>query len=917
MSENFKDTIFLPQTDFQMRASLSKKEPEIMERFESIDIYDKLRKASKGRKKFILHDGPPFANGFPHAGTAMNKVLKDIIIRMKQMQGFDAPYIPGWDCHGLPIEWKIDEQLKKSGKDRRNIAIPEFRNMCKQFAEHWIDAQRKGFKRLGVNGDWNRPYLTMNPSSEAAVIRCIGKFITDGTLYRGERPVFWSVVEETALADAEIEYIDKKSTSIYVAFKVKSSNTDVLKDAYCVIWTTTPWSLPGNRAIAYSKNITYNLIEANEQKMLVAKDLVENFAAAASLAVHRLAEIDGKELAGTVCYHPFHDFGYDFDVPLYHGEHVETDSGTGLVHTAPEHGVEDFILCKQHNIPLPQTVAGNGLYYDHVPLFAGKHVFKVEENILEKLSEVGSLISKHVIVHSYPHSWRSKAPLIYRTTPQWFISMDKTGLRKSALAEIDKVAWLPPQGYNRIKAFIENRGDWCVSRQRVWGVPLPIFVSKKTGEPLRDEEVINRIADIFEKEGSNAWFSRDAQDFLGKKYSADEYEQNMDTMDVWFESSSTYAYVLRREDTSVTSDLYLEGSDQHRGWFQHSLLNSCEVFKNSPFKSVLTHGFIVDEQGRKMSKSLGNVVTLDEVVSKWGADIFRIWVSSSDFMQDLKLGVNILKRLEDVYRKLRNTLRYMLGALYEYDENVESICYSEMPDLEKWVLHGLAKTEKKLNEFINKYDINRYFSTLYTFCANDLSSFFFDIRKDCLYCDCKKDPKRRAYRTVLYILFQHIVRRLAPIAVFTAEEAWLSLHKESSVHLQTFIPPESHWFNQEIFDKVNKAKEIRRIVTTAIEIARKDKKVGSSLQASVDLYDPNDILPIKDENFLKEIAITSEFKIVNKVIPENAFVCDELKDIGVVISSANGEKCERCWKMSTSLKGQLCERCQNVLAQNS
>lgn len=915
MSENFKDTIFLPQTDFQMRASLSKREPEILEHLAQENIYEKLREISKEWKKFILHDGPPFANGTPHAGTAMNKVLKDIIIRMKQMQGFDAPYVPGWDCHGLPIEWKVDEQLKKAGKNRRDIAIPEFRDMCKQFAEHWIDVQREGFKRLGVNGDWRNPYLTMDPKSEATVIRCMGKFIVDGTLYRGERPVFWSVVEETALADAEIEYMDKKSTSIYVAFKVKSSKIDVLKDGYCVIWTTTPWSLPGNRAIAYSAHIKYALLNVNGRKMLVAKDLLENFSATTSISYEIITEIDGKDLAGTVCMHPFYDFGYNFDVPLYHGEHVETESGTGLVHTAPEHGIEDFVLCQRHNIPVPQTVGGNGLYYDHVPLFAGQHVFKVEENILGKLEELGSLIFKTEIVHSYPHSWRSKAPLIYRTTPQWFLSMDRTELRKKALAEIEKVNWIPRQGYNRIKSFVENRGDWCVSRQRVWGVPLPIFINKKNGEPLRDANVISRIADIFEKEGSNAWFSRNAQDFLGHDYSADDYEQNMDTMDVWFESSSTYAYVLRNADPLCTADLYLEGSDQHRGWFQHSLLNSCGVFDNSPFKAVLTHGFIVDEKGKKMSKSLGNVITIDDVVTKWGADIFRMWVSSSDFTQDLKLGINILKQLEDVYRKLRNTLRYMLGALYGYDEKTENVTYIELPDLEKWVLHRLTETEKELDNCIGRYDINKYFSTLYMFCANDLSSFFFDIRKDCLYCDHENDPKRKAYRMVLNIVFQHVIRRLAPIMVFTAEEAWMSMYNNvGSVHLQTFIPTEDRWINKDIFEKIDRVKEIRRVVTTAIEIARKNKKLGSSLQASIDLYDPNNILHVNDETFWEEIAIVSDFKIYSTDIPENAFVNEDIKNIGVVVNLADGKKCERCWKVSTSLEGQLCERCHNVLA---
>lgn len=942
-----KDTIFLPSTDFQMRASLAKNEPEMVERFDRIDIYGKLRqKGQQNQKKFILHDGPPFANGTPHAGTAMNKVLKDIIIRMKQMQGFDAAFVPGWDCHGLPIEWKIDEQLKESGKNRRDIPIPEFRDMCKQFASHWIDVQRAGFKRLGINGDWNNPYLTMNPHSEATVIRCMGKFIENGTLCRGERPVLWSVVEETALADAEVEYKDKKSKSVYALFKIKSTNSEELKRAgdnlYCLIWTTTPWSLPGNRVIAYCKDITYCLLEIDGHKLLIANDLLQDFEKTTGIpatSMPVLAKISGNDLDGTVCMHPFHDFGYDFDVPLYHGDHVKTDTGTGLVHTAPEHGVEDFVLCKEHGIPLPHTVAGNGLYYDNVPLFAGKHVFKVEDEIIEKLREVGALIFAGTLLHSYPHSWRSKAPLIYRTTPQWFISMDKVPegskdnktLRQKTLEEIDKAHWIPQQGYNRIQAFVKNRGDWCVSRQRVWGVPLPIFIDKKNGQPLRDPAVIERIAEIFEKEGSNAWFSRNPQDFLGDQYSATDYEQNMDTMDVWFESASTYAYVLRKNDPSVVADMYLEGSDQHRGWFQHSLLNCCGVYGSSPFKTVLTHGFIVDEQGRKMSKSLGNVTTLDDVVKDWGADIFRMWVSGSDFTQDLKLGKNILKQLEDVYRKIRNTLRYMLGALHEYDAKTEQvISYADFPDLEKWVLHKLTETEAELDRCIDQYDINKYFSTLYMFCANDLSSFFFDIRKDCLYCDDKNDPKRRAYRTVLQILFEHIVRRLVPIMVFTAEEAWISYCKalygdnfekerpnEYSVHLQTFLKAPEEWKNPDIFEKFNKIKEIRRSITTAIEIARKNKQLGSSLQASIDLYDPKNILPTNDEEFWKEVAITSGFRILNVAIPEGAFISDDLPDIGVIVNLAQGEKCERCWKISTSLKEQLCERCRSVLAQQN
>lgn len=915
MSEDFKDTIFLPKTDFSMRASLSVKEPELLKRWEEMGIYGKLRALSRNKKPFILHDGPPFANGAPHAGTAMNKVLKDIIIRMKQMSGYDAPFTPGWDCHGLPIEWKVEEQLRENKQSKYDISVAEFRDRCRKFAEYWIDIQRNGFKRLGVNGDWSKPYLTMDFKTEAVITRCIGKFILDGSLYRGERPVHWSVVEETALADAEIEYMDKKSTSLYVTFKIKSTKANFLKDAYCVIWTTTPWSIPGNRMVAYHKDLTYSLVDIGDRKVIIAKDLVKIFEETTSINCNVIRDFSGEEFEGTICQHPLHEFGYDFDVPMFHGDHVEIDSGTGLVHTAPEHGIEDFALGKLHDIPPSHNVGGNGIYSDDVPLFAGKHVFKVDGEMIQALSDAGALLFKNTITHSYPHSWRSKAPLIFRTTPQWFISMDNTKLREKALAEIEKANWLPPQGYNRIKAFVENRGDWCISRQRVWGIPLPLFTNKKTGELLRDESVINRIADIFEKEGTNAWFSRNPKDFLGEKYRAEDYEQNKDIMDVWFESASSHAYVLRQKDKSIQADLYLEGSDQHRGWFQHSLLNSCGVFNNSPFKSVLTNGFIVDEKGKKMSKSLGNVVTLDDVVKNWGADIFRIWVASSDYTQDLKLGLNILKQLEDVYRKLRNTLRYMLGALSGYNPEADKVEYADLPDLEKWALHKLAALENQLDQCIEKYDINRYFMLLYVFCSSDLSSFFFDIRKDCLYCDAENDPKRRAYRFVVYTLFQHVVKRLAPVMVYTAEEAWLSFNHDGSVHLEEFSRVNSAWLNQKLYEKFEKIKAIRKSVTTALEIARKNKQIGSSLQAKVVLYDPESVVEVKDEEFWEEIAITSGFEIKNEKIPENAFVGSDLKNIGVIVIVAEGQKCERCWKIFSSLKEQACERCQKVLAQ--
>ena len=913
---DFKDSLFLPQTTFQMRGNLSQKEPDILKFWEQLDIYKKSRSLSKKAKQFLLHDGPPFANGTPHAGTAMNKVLKDMIMRLKRMQGFDVPYVPGWDCHGLPIEWKIEEKLRSEGRKKEDISIAEFRDMCKKFAEYWIDVQREGFKRLGVLGDWENPYLTMNPEAEAVVIKLIGKFIVDGTLCRGERPVFWSVVEQTALADAEIEYMDKKSTSIYVAFPIKSTKEKFLEGAECVIWTTTPWTIPANRAISYNKDILYCLLQVSDRKFVIAKDLVENFQQTTGIECDEKMEFEGRFLEGTICNHPFYKSGYDFDVPLIHGNHVETESGTGLVHTAPGHGVDDFNVCREHGIKVPQTVNENGTYHEDVKIFAGMHIFKAEGAILEELTKANALLFKNTIVHSYPHSWRSKAPLIFRTTPQWFLSMDKTGLRKKALAEIEKTEWLPRQGYNRIKAFVENRGDWCISRQRVWGVPIPLFVEKKTGEPLRDPEVIDRVSKIFGQEGSNAWFSRDAQDFLGDKYNAKDYTQVFDTLDVWFESASTHAYVVRKENEKAQADLYLEGSDQHRGWFQHSLLVSCEAYGEAPFKSVLTHGFIVDENGKKMSKSLGNVVTLDDVVKNWGADIFRMWVASSDFTQDLKLGTNILKQLEDVYRKLRNTIRYMLGALSGYDSEKESISYEEMPDLEKWALHRLYELNEELEKCIKNFDINRYFTLLHTFCSGDLSSFFFDIRKDVLYCDLKDEPRRKAYRTVLYTIFQFVLRRLAPIIAFTAEEAWMNFYPEtkSSVHLQEFLQPDAKWCNPKIAEKINRAKEIRSAITTALEIARKDKLIGSSLQADVVVYDPEGKTPNFDKAFWEDLAIVSFLKILKEPIPSDAFVLEDMKNIGVVVRVASGEKCERCWKIFEKLnENKVCDRCKKAV----
>lgn len=902
---NYKDTIFLPTTSFPMRGNLPQKEPKILQRWQDMDIYKKRCQTAASNPKFILHDGPPFANGTPHAGTSLNRVLKDIVLRSKWMSGFFAPFVPGWDCHGLPIEWKVEENLTKEGQAKETISICEFRDMCKVFAQHWINVQRNGFKRLGTLGDWDNPYLTMDHKAESIIVKLLGKFLIDGTIYRGAKPVFWSVVEKTALADAEIEYMNKISTSIYVAYPVQHTDIADLHNASIVIWTTTPWTIPASRAVCYSAAAEYTVIEVPySRKYVVANNLLHPFLNATHIEDYSVvATVKGEALKNIVCKHPLFRYGYTMDIPLLAGDHVTLDTGTGFVHTAPGHGVDDYNVCRKYGIPVSQVVTEDGLYCDDIPLFAGKHIFKTEDLVLEKLEAEGNLLAVSKITHSYPHSWRSKSPLILRSTPQWFISLDKTCLRKNALEEIDKVKWMPPQGYNRIKSFIENRGDWCISRQRVWGTPLPIFINKSTGEPLIDEEVIARISDIFEKEGGNAWFSRPVQDFLGNKYKAEDYVQSQDTVDVWFESSSSSIYVLgERPELSEIADLYLEGSDQHRGWFQHSLLVSCQVNKRAPFRAVLTHGFVMDEKGRKMSKSLGNTVNLEDLINKIGADIFRLWVAGSDFTTDLRLGDNIIKQHQETYKKIRNTLRYMLGALQE--SSIKNIEYDQLPDLEKYILHRVYHLSKELASDIEKYDINSYLSKISTFCNNELSAYFFDVRKDRLYCDAPSDINRIAYLYVLKIVFDYVVRWLAPVLVFTAEEAWVSMYGESdSVHLQNYLTPEEKWNNPDVFEKMHALKNWRKMINEKLEIARQSKEIGSALEADVIINDPDGAISDDSISVLKELCIVSGLSVHKEGEKE------EIK-----VSKFEGNKCHRCWKF---FKGddseELCDRCKSVL----
>jgi len=935
MSADYKSTVFLPKTEFPMRGSLPEREPEILARWEALDLYKRQREASKGREKFVLHDGPPYANGNLHIGHALNKILKDVINRSQQMLGRDAVYVPGWDCHGLPIEWQMEEKYRKDGRNKDDVPVNEFRKECREFAQNWVEVQSGEFQRLGVIGDWEHPYTTMSFDAEAQIVRELGKFLMNGGLFRGEKPVMWSPVEKTALAEAEIEYHDHKSTQIWVRFPVVKSDIEALNAAAAVIWTTTPWTIPGNRAIAYGLDIDYVLVEVKEadadvmakpgDKLLIAASLKEDVLAAIGVSDSEIIfSLNGGGLGGTICRHPLASQGYDnFDVPLLPGDHVTDEDGTGLVHTAPGHGAEDFVVGQAFGLEVPRTVADNGVYYDHVPLFAGVHVFKADAPVTDALTQEGNLLARATLVHSYPHSWRSKAPLIFRTTPQWFISMDTNGLREKALKAIDQTTFYPQAGRNRLRGMVGNRPDWCVSRQRAWGSPITVFYHKETGEPLRDQAVIDRIADAVEKEGHDCWFSSPPSRFLGTDYDPEDYEQVTDILDVWFDSGSTHSFVLEaRDDLKWPADLYLEGSDQHRGWFHLSLLESCGTRGRAPFDGVLTHGFVLAGEGVKMSKSTGNVVAPQEVIKQYGADILRLWVVASDYSEDLRIGPEILKFQADAYRRLRNTLRYLLGNLDGFDEN-ESVSVTDMPELEQYVLHRVSELDKLVKQCCADYDFHTLFTELHNFCAVELSAFYFDIRKDALYCNSADDPTRRAVRTVLDTLFSCLTAWLAPIICFTAEEAWHTRYPErvsdDSVHLQLFPNISDVWYNDELADKWKRIRNIRRVVTGALEIERTAKNIGSSLAATAIVYLSTDDQTLLSGMDAADLFITSAAEFSGAEPPADSFSLPEVPGVHVVIETASGEKCARCWKVLPEIGAEvgheeLCNRCADVVS---
>ncbi|WP_119679156.1 isoleucine--tRNA ligase [Indioceanicola profundi] len=941
MTRDYKSTVFLPRTDFPMRAGLPKKEPELLARWDEMGLYRRMREEAKDRPLYVLHDGPPYANGNIHIGHALNKILKDVVNRSQQMLGRNAPYVPGWDCHGLPIEWKIEEKYRAAGKDKDQVPLVQFRDECRKFAAEWVGIQSKEFRRLGVEGDWDNPYTTMTFRAEARIVGEIHKFLLNGGLYKGAKPVLWSVVEKTALAEAEVEYHDLTSTTIWVRFPVVTPSTPELAGASVVIWTTTPWTMPGNRAVAFGPEIGYGVYEVTAaeegslaqvgEKLVLARALAEQVGKDAKATLTLVASLDGSALQGGICAHPLRGQGYEFDVPLLPGEHVTDDAGTGFVHTAPGHGEEDFEVGRRFGLEVPETVGPDGRYLDRVPLFAGAYVYKPDgkhgdagPRVLDALKGAGKLLAHGRLKHSYPHSWRSKAPLIFRTTPQWFISMEMNDLRAKALDAIDQTSWVPAQGRNRIHSMISSRPDWCISRQRAWGVPIALFVSKADGKPLCDEGVCKRIQDAFEEGGADVWYTRDPQEFLGNGYNADDYEQVFDIVDVWFESGSSHQFVMEdRAELKWPADLYLEGSDQHRGWFHSSLLEACGTLGRAPYDTVLTHGFTLDQNGEKMSKSKGNVVSPQKVMEEYGADILRLWVMNTEFTEDQRIGPEILKSTADLYRRLRNTLRYLLGALADWKE-AERLPAGEMPDLERWVLHRLAELDGTVRDCIAGYDLHRLTTELHNFCAVDLSALYFDIRKDSLYCDRPDDVRRRATRTVMVHLLECLTAWLAPILCFTAEEAWLEWLKQGgatgpeSVHLRLFPDIPAEWRNDALAGKWAQVREVRRVVTGALELKRAEKAIGSSLQAAPTVYVDSVWHDAVEDVDMAEICITSAITVEEGLAPAGAFTLPDVPNVGVVFATAEGGKCERCWRIlpevgSVAAHPGLCRRCADAV----
>lgn len=924
---NMKKTLNLPRTAFQMKAELAKREPEIIQSWEKSNIYQKLRKLRQGKPSVILHDGPPYANGRIHMGTALNKILKDIVVKSFSMRGYNSPYLPGWDCHGLPIEHEVDKQL---GKKKNSLSKIEIRELCKQFALKYVDIQRQEFKRLGVLGEWGKPYLTLDYNYEAIVVRLLGDFAEKGSLYKGYRPVHWCIHCKTALAEAEVEYLDHESPSIYVKFPLKSDLSAKFpalanKKISIIIWTTTPWTIPANLAIAFHPDIDYVAFESNGEVYITAKALMQETVEKCHLKKPKiLTEFKGKSLENLMSRHPF----IDRDSILVLGEYVTLEQGTGCVHTAPGHGMDDYLTGIKYKLDIYTPVDEEGKFTKDVPYFAGMNVFQANDKINQLLNAKGKLLNQDTIVHSYPHCWRCKSPVVFRATEQWFISMDKTNLREKALAEINRAQWIPSWGQERIYGMVENRPDWCISRQRTWGVPIPIFYCQSCNKPLINKKLINYVADIFAKEGSGAWFSKEANELLLSGVSCPhcggkEFSKESDIIDVWFESGASHAAVLgHRADLPWPSDIYLEGSDQYRGWFHSSLLIAVNSQDRAPYDKVITHGFVVDGEGRKMSKSLGNIITPQELIDKSGAEIIRLWVAMMDYREDIRISPEILSRVAEAYRKIRNTCRFMLGNLYDFNPKKDSIPYEELMELDRWALHSFNKLAARVIKAYEDYEFHIVYHSLNSFSTVDMSSFYLDILKDRLYILSPESKARRSAQTAIYKILEGLSRLMAPILSFTSEEIWGFLgkmdKKEESVHLTTF-PPIMEEEDKHLISRWNKVVKFREEVNKALEIAREKKIIGHSLDAEV-ILSANKAYWDSFGDLVKDFA---SILIVSKVdfqahFEQATLLSEEISGLAIKIKRASGAKCERCWNYSTSVGDDeefptICNRCREVL----
>ncbi len=929
LNMDYKKTLNLPSTKFAMRANLPQKEPLQLKEWEEKKIYRKLREQSKNNPSFILHDGPPYANGHLHMGHAINKILKDIIVRSKQMAGFNAPYIPGWDCHGLPIEHNVD---KKLGKKKSQMTSVQIRQECRSYAAKFVKIQGEEFKRFGVAGEWDTPYLTMNYPYEARIAKECGEFALAGDMFLGKKPIYWCCNCQTALAEAEIEYHDHTSPSIYVKFPVKDNLSDVIgevdDDIFVVIWTTTPWTIPANLGISLHPDFIYNAVKTDNQGVLIlAKDMTEKVMKEFDIENYSvLKEFSSRQLENKKCKHPI----YDRDSLIILGNHVTLEAGTGCVHTAPGHGADDYIVGGQYGLECYSPVGNNGVFKKEVELFGGQYIFKANAGINEKLDDLNLLLKNENLSHSYPHCWRCKKPVIFRATPQWFISMDKLELRQKTLKEINNVHWIPSWGKERIYSMIENRPDWCLSRQRSWGVPIPVFHCKECSKVYVTRQSVDRIYELFAENSSDIWFKKDAQFLMPKNAKCEEcgsqmFDKDNNILDVWFDSGVSHAAVLEeRENLSRPADMYLEGSDQHRGWFHSSLLTSVGRTGKAPYKTVLTHGFVVDEKGHKMSKSVGNVVAPESIIKQYGADVLRLWVASADYTGDVSISNNIIKQLSDAYRRIRNTCRFMLGNLSDFDLAKEMQPLQGMSELDRFILHRLHYVVKRCLDSYDRYEFYTIYHTLHNFCTVDLSAFYLDIIKDRLYTSPAGDPLRRDAQSVMYIILNSIVKIMAPILPFTADEIYQHMpaneDKKESIHLEPMVEVDEQWKNDDLSAIWENIRSLRAEVTKALEKARKDKLIGHPLDASLEIKLPDTDLKEQVANLtqnLNDIFIVSQAKIVD-TIDDTAYQGQEIEGLAIQVSKAAGEKCERCWRFDEIIGNDndhptTCKRCVQSL----